>query len=98
MQEEIMKEEIIENPTINNQAMLEQENVTMLEVKTLSKSFEGFKALTDVNLKIKKGSIYGLIGANGSGKTTLIKHLVGVYKQDKGGVLIKGQEIGRAHV
>ncbi|SMB85072.1 ABC-2 type transport system ATP-binding protein [Desulfonispora thiosulfatigenes DSM 11270] len=65
----------------------------MIEVKNLSKSFEAFKALKDVNLKVKKGSIYGLIGANGSGKTTLIKHLVGVYKQDEGEVIINGKDI-----
>ncbi len=65
----------------------------MIEVKNLSKSFEGFKALNDVNLNVNKGSIYGLIGANGSGKTTLIKHIMGVYKQDTGEVIINGENV-----
>lgn len=65
----------------------------MIEVKGLSKSFEGFQALNDVNLNINKGSIYGLIGANGSGKTTLIKHLMGVYKQDAGVIIINGNNV-----
>jgi len=65
----------------------------MIEVTGLCKSFEGFQALKDVNLKVKKGSIYGLIGSNGSGKTTLIKHLIGIYKQDAGEISIGGQSV-----
>ncbi len=65
----------------------------MIEVKNLTKTFEGFQVLKDINLKVNKGSIYGLIGANGAGKTTLIKHLVGVYKQDDGEVLINGEKV-----
>lgn len=65
----------------------------MIEVKNLTKTFEGFEALKNVNLKVNKGSIYGLIGANGAGKTTLIKHLMGIYKQDHGEVLIKGETV-----
>ncbi len=62
----------------------------MIEVKNLYKSFNGYPVLTDLNLTVQKGSIYGLVGANGAGKTTLIKHIVGVFKQDKGDILIKG--------
>ena len=65
----------------------------MIEVKGLNKSFEGFQALKDVSIKVDKGSIYGLIGANGSGKTTLIKHLIGVYKQDQGEIIIDGDKV-----
>lgn len=65
----------------------------MIEVKNLNKAFEGFQVLRDVSLKVKKGSIYGLIGANGAGKTTLIKHLMGIYKQDNGEVFICGERV-----
>ncbi|MCT4617850.1 MAG: ABC transporter ATP-binding protein [Marinisporobacter sp.] len=65
----------------------------MIEVKSLTKSFQKHKALEDVDLTVNKGSIYGLIGANGSGKTTLIKHLVGIYKQDNGEILINGEKV-----
>lgn len=92
-QDQLIKDQTVNKPAVDDQKTQDQSNLAILEVKDLSKSFEGFKALTDVSLKIKKGSIYGLIGANGSGKTTLIKHLVGVYKQDKGEVLVKGNNI-----
>jgi ABC-2 type transport system ATP-binding protein len=65
----------------------------MIKVNHLSKSFESFKALDDISLNVKKGSIYGLVGPNGVGKTTLIKHLTGVYKQDKGEILIKDNSV-----
>ncbi|GMQ64910.1 ABC transporter ATP-binding protein [Vallitalea maricola] len=60
----------------------------MINVEHLSKNFEGNKALDDISLHIKKGSIYGLVGPNGAGKTTLIKHLTGVYQQDNGQIKI----------
>lgn len=62
----------------------------MIKVTGLSKSFDGFYALKDLNLNVKKGSIYGLIGTNGSGKTTLIKHLTGVLRPDSGDVRMDG--------
>ena len=52
----------------------------MLEVKQLSKSFEGNYVLKGVSLSIKAGEIYGLIGANGSGKSTLMNILNGNEK------------------
>lgn len=65
----------------------------MIKVNNLSKSFGGRQALSALNLNIKKGSIYGLVGTNGAGKTTLIKHVTGVWKPDHGEVLIEGQSI-----
>ena len=59
----------------------------MIEVKSLVKTFDGFKALDGATLKIEKGSVYGLMGPNGAGKTTLLRHITGVYKQDSGEVL-----------
>ncbi|MCT4583785.1 MAG: ABC transporter ATP-binding protein [Peptostreptococcaceae bacterium] len=65
----------------------------MIKVSNLSKKLSNKLILDDINLNLKKGSIYGLIGANGSGKTTLIKHLVGIYKADMGSVKIDGLEV-----
>jgi ABC-2 type transport system ATP-binding protein len=65
----------------------------MIEIRNLTKTFDGFKALDDLNMHVRRGSIYGLVGVNGSGKTTLIKHLTGVYRPDKGEVLVDGQPV-----
>ncbi|MCL2362885.1 MAG: ABC transporter ATP-binding protein [Defluviitaleaceae bacterium] len=65
----------------------------MVHIDNLSKTFDNHKALDGLNLNIKKGSIYGLVGVNGSGKTTAIKHLAGIYRQDSGSVTIDGQTV-----
>ncbi|GAA0485957.1 sugar ABC transporter ATP-binding protein [Salinibacillus aidingensis] len=52
---------------------------TILEMNQITKTFPGVKALDDVNLKVKKGEIHGLIGENGAGKSTLMKVLSGVH-------------------
>ena len=65
----------------------------MIRVEGVSKSFDGFKALTDLDLNVKKGSIYGLVGTNGAGKTTIIKHVTGVLKQDQGSIQIEGEPV-----
>ena len=65
----------------------------MIKVKNLIKTFDGFYALNGLDLNVKKGSVYGLIGPNGAGKTTIIKHIAGIYTQDSGEVLIKGEKV-----
>lgn len=65
----------------------------MIRVEALNKSFNDIKALEDVNMHVKKGSIYGLVGENGAGKTTLIKHIMGIYKQDSGEIKIDNESI-----
>ena len=65
----------------------------MIEVKDLTKHFGEFKALDNLNLQVKEGSVYGLLGPNGAGKTTLIKHLIGIYRQDSGTVLVQGEPV-----
>ena len=65
----------------------------MVSIKNLTKVFDGYKALDDLDLSIKKGSIYGLVGINGSGKTTAIKHLAGIYRQDSGTVTIDDKPV-----
>lgn len=66
---------------------------SLLSIKSISKSFFGTEILKDVSLEIQKGEIHVLLGENGSGKTTLIKILAGVYKQERGSILFKGQQI-----
>ncbi len=65
----------------------------VLETKNLGISFGGLKAVQDVNLKIKKGQIYGLIGPNGAGKTTVFNLLTGVYKPTTGTFFLNGEEL-----
>ena len=48
----------------------------MLEVKHLTKTFDGFPALSDLSLTVPRGSVYGLVGPNGAGKSTLIRCLM----------------------
>ncbi len=56
----------------------------LLQMKNISKTFPGVKALDNVELEIKKGEVHALIGENGAGKSTLIKILAGVYTPDPG--------------
>ena len=65
----------------------------MITVNNVSKSFEGFMALSNLEMNVKKGSIYGLVGTNGAGKTTVIKHIAGVYREDKGLIQIEGEPV-----
>lgn len=64
-----------------------------LEVKYISISFGGLKAVDSFNITIKKGELVGLIGPNGAGKTTVFNIITGIYKQDKGSILINGIDI-----
>ncbi len=65
----------------------------MIEVNGLKKSFDGFLALSGVDMHVKKGAIYGLVGPNGAGKSTLIRHLTGIYRPDEGEVLVCGRPV-----
>ena len=65
----------------------------MIEVRELTKTFDGFKALDDLSLTVPQGAVYGLVGPNGAGKSTLIRHLTGVYRQDRGTVTVDGQSV-----
>ena len=65
----------------------------MLNVKGLSISFGGLKAVNNFAINIEKGQLYGLIGPNGAGKTTIFNLLTGVYKPDTGTILLDGQNL-----
>lgn len=73
--------------------MNEEKTAPMLEVRNLSIQFGGLRAVDGLNMKIEKGSLYGLIGPNGAGKTTVFNMLTGVYKPTTGSVLLDGQNI-----
>ena len=70
-----------------------QSDSNILQVKNLSKSFGGLKAISNCSLKIKKGSITGIIGPNGSGKTTLFNLIAGNLKSSHGSVLFNNEDI-----
>jgi galactofuranose transport system ATP-binding protein len=65
----------------------------LLEVRGISKSFPGVKALSDVNFTLRAGEVHALMGENGAGKSTLIKVLTGVYRRDAGDILLNGKSI-----
>ena len=65
----------------------------ILQVNNLSKYFGGLAAVSNCSLKIKKGSITGIIGPNGSGKTTLFNLIAGNLKSSKGSVLFNDEDI-----
>ncbi|ASA21631.1 ABC transporter ATP-binding protein [Paenibacillus donghaensis] len=65
----------------------------MIEIRRVSKSFQGEKAVDGLSLTVHKGAIYGLLGSNGAGKTTLLKTLAGIYRPEEGTVKIGGQPV-----
>jgi len=66
---------------------------TILEMKDISKSFPGVKALDGVDFKLREGEIHALMGENGAGKSTLIKVITGVYEKDAGLITLHGKPI-----
>jgi branched-chain amino acid transport system ATP-binding protein len=66
---------------------------SILKIKSVSKNFGGFAALTEVSMDIAQGERFGLIGPNGSGKTTLINCIAGALHNDAGTIEFEGKEI-----
>jgi ribose transport system ATP-binding protein len=64
-----------------------------LEVRSLSKSFTGVRALHQVSLTLGRGEVLAVIGENGAGKSTLMKILAGVQEPDSGEILVEGQPV-----
>ncbi|MGN0470741.1 MAG: ABC transporter ATP-binding protein [Acutalibacteraceae bacterium] len=67
--------------------------MALLEVKNLSISFGGLRAVDGLNLTLEKGMLYGLIGPNGAGKTTVFNMLTGVYKPTSGSFSLDGETL-----
>ncbi len=65
----------------------------ILETQGLTKEFAGFMAVSDVNLRVRRGSIHALIGPNGAGKTTCFNLLTKFLKPSRGQILYKGRDI-----
>ncbi|UTT70593.1 sugar ABC transporter ATP-binding protein [Arthrobacter sp. DNA4] len=63
----------------------------VVEMRSISKSFNGVPVLKDVNFDVRKGEVHALAGGNGAGKSTLMKILQGVYQADAGEILIGGK-------
>jgi branched-chain amino acid transport system ATP-binding protein len=65
----------------------------MLQVESLTKSFDDFMAVNGANLTVGKGEIVAVIGPNGAGKTTLFNLITGALKRDRGRIVFKGEDI-----
>jgi branched-chain amino acid transport system ATP-binding protein len=65
----------------------------MLEVRHVSKSFRGLRAVSDASFQVPEGAINGLIGPNGAGKTTIFNVIAGVYAPDSGEILLGSRRI-----
>lgn len=65
----------------------------LLRMENICKSFPGVKALDNVSLTVKAGTVHALMGENGAGKSTLMKCLFGVYSKDSGHIYLDGKEV-----
>lgn len=68
------------------------ENI-VLELRGISKSFPGVKALDDVNITLRGGTVHAIVGENGAGKSTLMKIINGLYKRDTGQIFLNGKQV-----
>lgn len=65
----------------------------MIEVRNVTKSFENIEAVRDTDLVIRAQNIFGLLGTNGAGKSTLLRVMAGIFRPDRGEVLIDGERV-----
>ena len=73
------------------------QNVPVIQTTGLSYSFSNkTEAISDINMVVEKGAVYGFLGPNGSGKTTTLSLLLGLYKQQKGNIEIFGEKLQSA--
>lgn len=70
----------------------------ILEVRGITKHFDGVQALRGIDLEVRPGEIHALLGENGAGKSTLIKIITGLYQQDQGEVRVAGEAVDFANV
>lgn len=69
--------------------------MTLVEIKSLEKSFGRLKVLRGIDLTIRKGSLTAIVGPNASGKTTIIKSILGLVIPDRGEILVDAQPVKR---
>ena len=67
--------------------------MSLLEVTSLTRSFGGLMAVSNVDIRIEPGDILGMIGPNGAGKTTVFNLITGIYKPDKGSVVFDSKNL-----
>jgi branched-chain amino acid transport system ATP-binding protein len=67
--------------------------MSLLALRDVTKSFGGIKAVTGVSFDVTAGAIFGLIGPNGAGKTTLFNLVTGVYRPDRGSIVLEGGDL-----
>lgn len=65
--------------------------MNIIETNKLTKSYSNFMAVSNVDLHIRKGSIYGLLGPNGAGKSTIMKMFLGLMQPTSGSFIIDGR-------
>ena len=70
----------------------------IIQIEDIHKSYGNYKALQNINIKVKKGSIFGLLGPNGAGKTSLIRIINQIITPDKGIIKINGNILEKKHV
>ncbi len=73
--------------------MKTEKNDILLSMENIEKSFPGVKALDNVSLTVRRGTVHALMGENGAGKSTLMKCLFGVYSKDSGKIFLDGKEV-----
>ncbi len=81
------------NEIVNNSVRENANEPVLLRMENIEKAFPGVKALDNVNLTVKAGTVHALMGENGAGKSTLMKCLFGVYAKDSGKIYLEGKEI-----
>ena len=67
--------------------------MSRLELRRVSKAFDGVPALRSVDLDVHPGEVHALVGENGAGKSTLIKLIGGVYSLDSGSMFVDGRRV-----
>jgi inositol transport system ATP-binding protein len=70
----------------------------ILQIRNLTKTFSGVKALDNVQLAVRRGEVHALMGENGAGKSTLMKILIGLETPDSGEILFDGRDLAVGHV
>lgn len=81
------------NEMVNNSVRESENKPVLLRMENIDKAFPGVKALDNVSLTVKAGTVHALMGENGAGKSTLMKCLFGVYAKDGGKIYLEGKEI-----
>ena len=81
------------NEKFNDSVRENADEPVLLRMENIEKAFPGVKALDNVSLTVKAGTVHALMGENGAGKSTLMKCLFGVYAKDSGKIYLEGKEI-----